>query len=61
VRRGVWLKTTMTLEADDKTGTRKQIEERFERLFGRKMTAEERASLFLPLLDNEESRQAVRP
>jgi hypothetical protein len=61
VRRGVWLKTTMTLEADDETGTRKQIEERFERLFGRTMTAEERASLFLPLLDNEESRQAVRP
>ena len=54
------VETTMT-QADDETGTRKQIEERFEKLFGRKMTAEERASLFLPLLDNEESRQAVRP
>jgi hypothetical protein len=32
----------------DETFTRKEIQDRFEKLFGRKMTASERASLFLP-------------
>jgi hypothetical protein len=45
----------------DETFTRKQIQGRFEKLFGRKMTAEERASLFLPPDDNEQSGKAVQP
>jgi hypothetical protein len=38
---------TMTLESDEHF-TQKEIEERFERLFNRPMTAEERACFFLP-------------
>jgi hypothetical protein len=37
----------MTPEADE-TFTRKEIQDRFEKLFGRKMTASERACFFLP-------------
>jgi len=38
---------TMTLKSDEHF-TRKEIQERFERLFNRPMTAKERACLFLP-------------
>jgi hypothetical protein len=37
----------MTLEPDE-TFTRKQIQERFQKLFNRPMTGEERACFFLP-------------
>jgi hypothetical protein len=37
----------MELESDE-SFARKEIEERFEKLFNRKMSASERASLFLP-------------
>jgi hypothetical protein len=47
----------MTPESDE-TRIRKEIQEQFERLFGRKMTAQERACFFLPP-DTEESRQAA--
>jgi hypothetical protein len=47
----------MTLESDE-TYTRKQIQERFEKLFSRKMTPAERAVFFLPPeTENEKGRQ----
>jgi hypothetical protein len=49
----------MTLEVDE-TFTRKEIQDRFEKLFGRKMTKKERACFFLPD-DDEQSGQAVQP
>lgn len=47
----------MTQEPDE-TYTRKQIQERFEKLFNRKMTPAERSVLFLPPeTENEKARQ----
>jgi hypothetical protein len=44
---GVYREKTMALESDE-SSTQKEIKERFQRLFSRPMTAEERACLFLP-------------
>jgi hypothetical protein len=44
----VWYIVEKMPPESDETFTRKEIQDRFEKLFGRKMTASERASLFLP-------------
>jgi hypothetical protein len=55
---GVYRGKTMTLESDE-TFTRKEIKERFQRLFSRPMTAKEMACLFIPP-ESEDDFKALR-